>query len=78
MWDEKYDVIAYTDGASRGNPGPAAAGFILNNSSGTQLEGKATKFMLSQSFAHLIVIAFIIIGNVAFFKSGRKTTLKGK
>ncbi|RKX29819.1 MAG: hypothetical protein DRP47_00705 [Candidatus Zixiibacteriota bacterium] len=33
--------------------------------------GKGTKFMLSQSFAHMIVIAFIIIGNVAFFRSGR-------
>lgn len=44
----------------------------------TGLEGKATKFMLSQSFAHLIVIAFIIIGNVAFFRSGRKSKLKGE
>ncbi len=34
--------------------------------------GKGTKFMLSQSFAHAIVILFIIIGNVAFFASGRK------
>ena len=37
--------------------------------------GKGTKFMLSQSFAHMIVIAFIIIGNVAYFKSGRKKKL---
>jgi uncharacterized membrane protein YhdT len=37
---------------------------------------KATKYMLSQSSAHLIVIAFIIIGNVAYFKSGREKTLK--
>jgi hypothetical protein len=29
--------------------------------------GKGTKFMLSQSFAHLIVILFIIIGNTAYF-----------
>jgi hypothetical protein len=39
--------------------------------------GKATKFMLSQSFSHMIVIAFIIIGNVAFFMGGRKSALKG-
>ena len=36
---------------------------------------KGTKFMLSQSFAHMIVIAFIIIGNVAFFLGGRKKRL---
>lgn len=34
--------------------------------------GKGTRFMLSQSFAHMIVIAFIIIGNVAYFKLERK------
>ena len=34
-------VIAYIDGASRGNPGPAAAGFILNDAAGTQLQAKA-------------------------------------
>ncbi|MDF1545384.1 MAG: hypothetical protein P1R58_09810 [bacterium] len=37
--------------------------------------GKGTKFMLSQSFAHMIVIAFIIIGNVAYFRGGRKQKL---
>jgi hypothetical protein len=37
--------------------------------------GKGTKFMLSQSFAHMVVIAFIIIGNVAYFSSGRKKKL---
>ncbi len=29
--------------------------------------GKATTYLLSQSFAHMVVIAFIFIGNVAFF-----------
>ena len=38
-------------------------------------EGKGTKFMLSQSFAHMVVIAFIIIGNVAYFRGGRKKKL---
>jgi len=34
-------VIAYTDGASRGNPGPAAAAFILSDPAGTRLQAKA-------------------------------------
>jgi hypothetical protein len=34
----------------------------------TKYPGKGTKYMLSQSFSHMIVIAFIIIGNVAFFR----------
>jgi len=33
------------------------------------IKGKATTFMLSQSFAHIIVILFIIVGNVAYFLS---------
>jgi formyltetrahydrofolate-dependent phosphoribosylglycinamide formyltransferase len=33
-------IIAYIDGGSRGNPGPAAAGFTLADSAGTQLVGK--------------------------------------
>jgi phosphoribosylglycinamide formyltransferase-1 len=41
MQDKRYEVIAYTDGASRGNPGPAAAGFILTDSNGIQLQAKA-------------------------------------
>ena len=38
--------------------------------------GKATKFMLSQSFAHIIVILFIIVGNVAYFIVGGKQKKK--
>ncbi len=37
--------------------------------------GKGTKAMLSQSFAHMVVIAFVIIGNAAYFRSGRKKRL---
>ena len=33
----------------------------------TKVLGKGTKFMVSQSFSHVIVIAFIIIGNAAYF-----------
>ncbi|MCP4260138.1 MAG: phosphoribosylglycinamide formyltransferase [Planctomycetes bacterium] len=40
-------IIAYIDGGSRGNPGPAAAGFTLADSAGTQLEGKG--FFLGQA-----------------------------
>ncbi len=42
----------------------------------TGMVGKGTKFMLSQSFAHMIVIAFVIIGNAAYFTSGRKKPLE--
>jgi len=34
--------------------------------------GKGTKFMLSQSFAHMIVIVFIIVGNAAYFITRKK------
>jgi len=40
-------IIAYIDGGSRGNPGPAAAGFTLADSAGTQLQAKA--FFLGQA-----------------------------
>nr|MBN2277480.1 hypothetical protein [candidate division Zixibacteria bacterium] len=43
----------------------------------TGVLGKGTKFMVSQSFSHVIVIAFIIIGNVAYFM-GRKQETKKK
>jgi phosphoribosylglycinamide formyltransferase-1 len=34
-------LIAYIDGGSRGNPGPAAAGYCLTGPDGTQIEAKA-------------------------------------
>jgi ribonuclease HI len=33
-------VIIHTDGASRGNPGPAAAAFILTDETQNVIEGK--------------------------------------
>ena len=33
-------IIAHIDGGSRGNPGPAAAGFTLSDAAGTQLQAK--------------------------------------
>ncbi len=41
MRDTRNEVIAYIDGGSRGNPGPAAAGFTLTDHAGTQLQAKA-------------------------------------
>jgi formyltetrahydrofolate-dependent phosphoribosylglycinamide formyltransferase len=35
------EITVYTDGGSRGNPGPAAASFILNDSAGNRLSAKA-------------------------------------
>jgi len=34
-------IIVHTDGGSRGNPGPSAAGFVLSRPDGAQLLGKA-------------------------------------
>jgi len=33
-------------------------------------EGKATRFMVSQTAAHIVVILFIVVGNVAYFLVG--------
>ena len=38
----------------------------------TGKKGKATTYLLSQSFAHSVVIIFIIIGNAAFLREKRK------
>jgi len=35
------EITAYTDGGSRGNPGPGAAGFVLIDTSGSRLQAKA-------------------------------------
>jgi phosphoribosylglycinamide formyltransferase-1 len=40
-------LIVHTDGGSRGNPGPAAAGFVLDDSDGRRLAAKA--FFLGES-----------------------------
>ncbi|MEW5795344.1 MAG: hypothetical protein AB1772_03190 [Candidatus Zixiibacteriota bacterium] len=42
------------------------------------LKAVATTYMLAQTFAHLIVIAFIIIGNIAYFRGERETKLRGR
>lgn len=40
MSKQTEQIIIYTDGGSRGNPGPAAAGFVLTDPAGTQLQAK--------------------------------------
>lgn len=47
MRNTRNEVIAYIDGGSRGNPGPAAAGFTLTDHAGTQLQAKA--FFIGQA-----------------------------
>jgi hypothetical protein len=34
----------------------------------------ATKFMDAQSIAHLVIVLFIILGNVSYFVKRKKTT----
>jgi len=41
------------------------------------LKAEATTYMLAQTFAHVIVIAFIILGNVAYFRGRRPSTVGG-
>jgi len=38
----------------------------------TGFKAKATTFMLSQTFAHAIVIVFVILGNIAYFVTRKK------
>ena len=40
MSKQTEQIIIHTDGGSRGNPGPAAAGFVLTDPAGTQLQAK--------------------------------------
>jgi len=47
MRDTRHEIVAYVDGASRGNPGPAAAGFIFEDADGNQIQAKA--FFLGQT-----------------------------
>ncbi len=37
----------------------------------TGLRGKGSQYMLSQSWSHVVVVAFIVIGNIAYFISRR-------
>jgi len=43
----------------------------------TGFVGKATKYMVSQTAAHLVVILFIVVGNAAFFATQRRARKLG-
>lgn len=44
----------------------------------TGYPGKGIAFMLSQSFAHMVVVAFIVVGNTAFFLTRRRRAAGGR
>jgi phosphoribosylglycinamide formyltransferase-1 len=70
MRDTRNELIAYTDGASRGNPGPAAAGFILTDSDGTQLQAKA--FFMGRNTNNVAEYAGVVKALEAAIKIGAK------
>ena len=70
MRNTRYEVIAYTDGGSRGNPGPAAAGFILTDSNGTQLQAKA--FFLGRKTNNVAEYTGVVKALEAAIKIGTK------
>jgi formyltetrahydrofolate-dependent phosphoribosylglycinamide formyltransferase len=70
MPDTIYEVTAYIDGASRGNPGPAAAGYILTDSRGTQLQTKA--FFIGRATNNVAEYTGIIKALEAAIKIGAK------
>jgi formyltetrahydrofolate-dependent phosphoribosylglycinamide formyltransferase len=70
MPDTRYEVIAYTDGASRGNPGPAAAGFTLTDANGAQLQAKA--FFIGRATNNVAEYTGIVKALEAAIKIGAK------
>jgi hypothetical protein len=38
----------------------------------TGFRGKGSTYMVSQSFAHVVVVLFVLVGNAAFFLSRRR------
>lgn len=38
----KFDILIFTDGGSRGNPGPSASGYVVNGTSYGKYLGKTT------------------------------------
>lgn len=70
MQDTRYEIVAYIDGASRGNPGPAAAGFILSDSAGKQIQAKA--FFLGQTTNNVAEYTAIVKALEAVKQTGAK------
>ena len=54
-------VIAHVDGGSRGNPGPAAVGFVLTDEEGNQLQAKGRVETLIRSLSRFSEQALLII-----------------
>jgi phosphoribosylglycinamide formyltransferase 1 len=63
-------IVAYTDGGSRGNPGPAAAGFVLTDTNGAQLQGKG--FFLGRATNNVAEYTAIIKALEAAKQTGGK------
>lgn len=42
-WRDREKILVYTDGGSRGNPGPAAIGIVIQDASGKTLKSYADK-----------------------------------
>jgi len=70
MRDKAKEVIAYVDGGSRGNPGPAAAAFVLTDPTGTQLQAKA--FFIGRNTNNIAEYTAIIKALEAAKKIGAK------
>lgn len=65
-------IICYTDGGSRGNPGPAATGVYVTNAAGTPLlEHKTTLGNATNNFAEYQAVATALEVMKAHF--GKKT-----
>jgi formyltetrahydrofolate-dependent phosphoribosylglycinamide formyltransferase len=61
-------IVVYTDGGSRGNPGPAAAAYVLTDASGGQLAAKG--FFLGRLTNNAAEYAGVIKGLQAAFEHG--------
>jgi formyltetrahydrofolate-dependent phosphoribosylglycinamide formyltransferase len=63
-------IVVYIDGGSRGNPGPAAAGFILADPAGAQLQAKA--FFLGRTTNNVAEYTAIVRALEAAKQTGAK------
>jgi formyltetrahydrofolate-dependent phosphoribosylglycinamide formyltransferase len=61
-------LVLYTDGGSRGNPGPGAAAYVLKDSSGKTFSGKA--FFIPQTTNNVAEYTAVVRGLEAAQKAG--------
>ncbi len=64
-------IVIHTDGGSRGNPGPAAAAYILTDSKGKVVEGKG--FFLGETTNNVAEYTGMLRGIIAAGVQGAKT-----